>query len=337
MTKFNLDNTEVRRILMLHENQKPNNNYRLLTEGTLGSYTTKKLNAIGGYSGVYIPINTTFTEVQGKPNIVRATNITIVDGYSKPNKDYPEKISISYYCNQDKFFWSHKLPTGQQDTSEKNVIGQLRTVLKQNVCYKSKESNTSNVVKSKSYFLSPYTKGAGDLKIFQGTTFVKKTDQNGKPYLITSKVSVQEPDSYGNITIDRKSEIKYFCDTKTFGLNLAKETGFESTFTSPNTRWYDSKKGLSTKLNKLCTSTDGTSEDPVKDTGTTDMGTKNDTKTEKTDQQNLSQVDNTGNKTETNTDTKTSEVQLVDFIVPVFPGTSTKVTDNQQGEQPTVF
>ena len=321
---------------MLHENHNPNKIRSLITEGTLGSYTTKKLNAIGGASGVYLPINTTFTEVQGKPNIVRATNITIVNGYGKPNKEYPEKISMSYFCDKDEFYWTHKIGT-QREERAITVLGELKNVLKQNVCYKSKESNTSNVVKSKSYFLSPYTKGAGDLKIFQGTTFVKKTDQNGKPYLITSKVSVQEPDSFGNITIDRKSEIKYFCDTKTFGLNLPKETGFESTFTSPNTRWYDSKKGLSTKLNKLCTSTDGTSEDPVKDAGTTDMSTKDDTKTEKTDQQNLPQVDNTGNKTETNTDTKTSEVQLVDFIVPVFPGTSTKVTDNQQGEQPTVF
>jgi len=331
MVKFNLGSTEVRRILMLHENQKPNNNHRLLTEGTLGSYTTKKLNAIGGYSGVYIPTNTTFTEVEGKPNIARATNITIVDGYSKPNKDYPEKISISYYCNQDKFFWSHKLPTGQQDTSEKNVIGQLRTVLIQNVCNKSKESENSSVIKSKIYFLSPYTKGAGELKIFQGTTFVKKTDQNGKPYLITNKVPVQEPDSFGNIVIDRKSEIKYFCDTKTFGLNLPKETGFESTFTSPNTRWYDSKKGLSIKLNKLCTSTDGTSEDPVEDAGTTDMGTKNDTKPENTYQQNLSPVDNVGDKTKTNTGT----VELTDFITPTFPGSPD--TQPKENNQPTTF
>ena len=334
MVKFDLNKDEVKRILMLHENHNPNKTNNLITEGTLGSYTTKKLNAIGGYSGVYIPTNTTFTEVQGKPNIVRATNITIVDGYSKPNKDYPEKISISYYCDKNEFYWSHKLPSGP-DKSAKNVIGALRDVLKQKVCYKSKEGDDSKVVKSNSYLLSPYTKGVGDLKIFQGTKFVKKTDENGKPYLISNKVSVQEPDVFGNIVIDKKSEIKYFCDTKTFGLNLPKEGGNASTFTSPNTIWYDSKKGLSSRLNQLCTKTEGTTEDPVKDTGTTDMGTKDDTKTEKTDQQNLSQVD--GNKTETNTDTKTSEVQLIDFIVPVFPGTSTKVTDNQQGEQPTVF
>jgi hypothetical protein len=347
MSKFNLNSDEVKRILMLHENENRIRVKNLLIEGTLGSYTTGKINCFGGgISTACIPVKTTFTEVEGKPHIVRATNVKMVTTSGKRNlRDFPDPISISYYCNKDEFYWSRKFKGGDPDNSAKNIMGSLKNVLKEKVCYKSKESDDSKVVKSKSYFL--YTKGKDNLKIFQGTKFVKKTDTNGKPYLISGKVTVQQVDILGFPVINKKSEIKYFCDTKSFGLNLKQEEGFESAFTSPNTRWYDTKKGLSTRLDKLCISTEGTSDEPISNVGSDDSGTKDVSTVKDQDQETVTQNDinnDTGTNTETdntetnNTENKGTETELIDFIVPIFPeSSSSNTTVTQQTNKITEF
>ena len=315
---------------MLHESHNPNKN--LIKE----AYTLK-VSSRGGWNSGAAPSNMSINDVT-----ITSNNYDFIKG-----KIYYDKseFAVKFDCKRPSTMEIIENGTGsisnQISGSKYTADASLTSFIKQKCVKPSGNQTPTNegITISQTVNLEDATSSTGnEMKIFKGTKLNVYFRKDNTPYLRTPGLtSIQFVGTFDGIPIPgsekNKGYLFYDCKGKFYSKSNTDKTMASQ---KEGLKYYDENKKIVNTLNDKCRSSK-----PVTKTETdVNSGTKDGGKTtEKTDQQNLPQVD--GNKTETNTQTNTetgtNQVELIDFIVPVFPGTSTKVTDNQQGEQPTVF